>query len=206
MAGTNRPTQFGPRIRMRCARAASTSSCWSRAPAGLPIFSKARRHDYRGPCALPAQGRDQRWDRRGRRADDAQVSGLGQVIEVGIASGPGNRGVPRVDRHHSPLESAIEKIGGEHRTDGSRHIARTQNGDGAGIKKGLQVFDRHGSPLRFRGPPNTHLPAPGSRRSHRPGGPARTGAGTVPGSPDSAPQAPVAGAAWYGRRGLRDIP
>ena len=109
--GVSRPMQFGPRMRSRCGRAASSIACFCAAPSRPAVMTIAARVPRR-----PKRG-DQARHRRGRRAEDRQVGHLRQVGRQREARHAVERGVLGVDGEDRAGEAAGAQVAPDRRAD-----------------------------------------------------------------------------------------
>ena len=108
--GTMMPRQFGPTMRSRCGRAASSIAWRRRLAAGGGALAEAGGDDHRRLGAAGAERGDEAGHGVGWRGDDREVGRLRQAGDVRVARFAVDGGVLRVDQHDPPGKAAARRL------------------------------------------------------------------------------------------------
>ena len=113
---------------------------------GLLALPETGGDDDRGPRALPPERLDDPGHGLGRGADDRKVRHQRQGLDARVGEHPLDGLVFGIDGHDGPVESALEEVPGEHRSDGSRSLACADECHGPGLQGEFQVANAHLEP------------------------------------------------------------
>jgi len=109
----------------------------------LVTFPESCRNDHRTPYTESRERfDDSRYGIRGG-ADDPEVDRLRQTRDIGVGPETPNLPVLGIDRYDLALEACGQQIFRQYRADGSRLVARPDQGKGFRLEHRLEISDGH---------------------------------------------------------------